>query len=124
MKDYKSLRQETLDKINRTRRTLRIITQPEFKLAWETLTPKQASRLEACIALNQYEYLEDWLNSQIEKTLDDLTLKELRVLAKKHRVRYYGPMSKAALILEISNAIDLSNQGRNAQTFSVGQNRS
>jgi hypothetical protein len=121
MKSCEAIRSQLLNRMNRLRRTQRIVNTNEFETAWEVVTLEESQLVEAMISLNQAEKIQAWLDSKCRKTYDEMTLKELRELAKVHAIHYYGSMNKATLIWEIYNAIDRTNSVRNAPVVSVGQ---
>lgn len=121
MKSHETIRKQILGQLNRLRRTQRIVTLTEFEIAWQSVTLEEAQAVEAMISLNQVDKLQTWLNGKCRKTFDEMTLKELRDLARVHSIPYYASMNKTTLIWEIYNAIDRSTSVRNASAVSVGQ---
>jgi hypothetical protein len=105
MRMLEDIRKQTLDRINRIRRVKRILDKPEFEQAWLSVTLIESQEIEAMIALNQASKLETWLNAKCSRTYDEMTLKELRDLARVHSIPYYAAMNKSTLIWEICNAI-------------------
>ena len=121
MKSCEELRRQHLERCNRLRRIQRIINLSEFCDAWQTLTSEESRSVEAMIALGQATELQAWLDKKCRKSLDDMTLSELREQARRHSIPYYAQMNKMTLVWEISNAIDGANAGRNGSACQVGQ---
>ena len=121
MKSYEVLRQQQLDRMNRLRRIQRIINLPEFLDAWQTVTLQESQFVEALIALCQPDSLQTWLDHKCRKTFDEMTLVELRDIAKVHSIPYYASMNKATLIWEIHNAVNRATSVGNGILLSLGQ---
>ena len=121
MKSIEDIKKQVLERINRIRRVKRILDRPEFQTAWQTVTLQESQSVEALIALNKASQLQAWLDQRCKKSYDEMTLRELRDLAKVYSIPYYAAMNKSTLIWELCNAVDRVHAIRDATSVSMGQ---
>jgi hypothetical protein len=121
-KDIELIKRQHRDRLNKLRCIERILDLEEFYYAWLTATPEESSNIEAMILLGRYKEIQYWLKTKSIRTLDDMTLQELRELSRKHSIRYYGNKTRDTLIWELKDAID-SDARRNDAPRPMGENR-
>ena len=96
---YNDVIQLARDRVNDTRRLLRMLEQPEMEGLWDRLTPLEQQKVLVIIKTGTSEQLELWLRERIR--VEDRTIAELRELAIKAGIKNWSRKDKYQLIAEL-----------------------
>lgn len=102
MSSVKSVRLQNIERINRLRRVQRILETEAFASAYEFATTTKKREVEGWIYLGNTTLIESWLGTS-DKSVDTMSLRQLRMLAKDSGVQYYTRLTRYELIREIQD---------------------
>jgi len=108
---YKELLISQRNRVAAHRRLLYAVESKEFKLAFEKLN--EVDRKLVLEAANNADTrtIDDLIFKQLEKQLDDLSIRELRLVASKYHIPYYSTKMKQELIdaIRTKQSVDNAN---------------
>jgi hypothetical protein len=80
----------------------RVIQSEDFRIMYERASKKHQERIEELIWELIPSKIEHWILSQRLLDIDKLTLRELRLIARKYGIRYYSIKTKGELQEELN----------------------
>lgn len=79
----------------------RVVFSLKFELAFNRADSENKSKVETMISNQDAEELENWLKRQADRTIEELTMRELRSMGQRLGVKNYNNISKGLLIAEV-----------------------
>lgn len=80
------------------RRMDRLIQSDDFAYIWNRITDKEKQTIKFTINLMHHDILKRWMQKQLDLGYESYSIRDLRMLASKHHVRYYSRKTRAVLI--------------------------
>lgn len=94
------------------RRVLYTLESKEFKLVYDRLPEMEKAVIQGLAWRGNDKMIREYVFKNLETTLDDLSIRELRLVASRYHIPYYSIKPKKELIDAIRDKQNLGNSRR------------